>query len=186
MAQYGQENPARRPLLIAAGVLLLIVVVVYGIRLLPSGGPPAAKELARLALEADSPEEREKAAIQLTDAEGLEALEHLRRVATESKDANVRAVCIREIGDRCDYESMDLLLAALDDESPLVRARAAKAVAPIIGREYPYRFNAPKAERQPTIDAIRACWEQMKGSEPMMEGLKKLRDQAIANKKGGD
>lgn len=186
MAQYGQENAVRRPLLIAAGVLFLIVVVVYGIRLLPSGGPPPAEELARLALEADSAEEREKAAIQLTDAEGLEALEHLRRVATESKDANVRAVCVLEIGDRRDYESMDLLLAALDDESALVRARAAKAVGRIIGREYHYAHNAPRSERQSTIDAIQACWQEMQTSQAMMDKLKELREQAIANEKGGE
>jgi len=185
MAQYGQESALRRPLLIAAGVLFVIVAVVYGIRLLAGGGPPP-EELARLALEAETVEQREQAASQLAGVDGAEVLEHLRRVATESQDAGVRAVCILEIGDRRDYESMDLLLAALDDESPLVRARAATAAGQIIGREYRYEFNAPAPQRKRTVDDIKACWEQMKGSEPWMKKLKEIRDQQLANEKGGE
>jgi hypothetical protein len=186
MPESGQDSAVRRPLLIAAGVLFAIVVVVYGIRLLPESGPPPPEELARLALEAETAEQREEAAIQLADAEGLEGLEHLRRVAKQSGDANVRAVCIFEIGDRRDYESMDLLLDALEDESALVRARAAKAVGRIIGREYHYKHNAPASERASTIKAIRACWEEMKNSPAMMNKVKEMREKQIAKEKGGE
>ena len=76
-------------------VLAIAVAVVYGWEFLAALKPrPSAAALARLAVEAKTPIERQKAAVTLADA-GSEALDHLRRLSHESRDPMVRATCAK-------------------------------------------------------------------------------------------
>ncbi|NQT39511.1 MAG: hypothetical protein HQ581_18590, partial [Planctomycetes bacterium] len=161
---------ANRVLYITAGILFLVASVFYGMKFFPEDAPPPPEELARLALEAPTAEEQELAASQLAAADPV-ALEHLRRVAEASKSPQVRAVCFRALGKALDFDSMDLFLAALDDESLQIRGQAAVAVMKMIGRNYAFRADAPEEERAPLVREMRACWKDMKDS-PLMEATK--------------
>ena len=80
--------------------------------------------LADAALTLRLPAERERAAAALAATSSDESRQHLRRVYRQSKSPSVRAACIGGIARGWDYDSMDSLLVALEDESPLVRGRA--------------------------------------------------------------
>jgi len=160
---------------VALGVVL---VVVYGWLYLPRSEKTASpEELARQALQAATAEERERAAIELAQLSGPAALEQIRRVLGESRAPQVRAVCIRALGAVRDFEAMDLLLCALEDESPLVRGRAGVAVTRMIGRDYHFRPHESAEQRAGAVKNIRRYWKAMDGS-PQLESYKeRLRQQ---------
>lgn len=166
----------RNVLLAAAGVLMILVLVVYGRRCFSgseaSGSPD---ELARLSLEAASPEEQEEAAAQLAQL-GEPAREHLRRVLQQSQVAEVRAVCLQGLGAMFDYDSMDLMIRMLGDRSVLVRGRAGAAVARMLGRDYFFRANAPPAQRAKAASKMKKDWEEMRDSVLLRNFKKELQE----------
>ena len=152
--------------------------------------PPFPAELAQKALEAASDEEQELAAVELaqlaSDNEQKpqlreEAREHLRRVLAESQSAAVRLACIRGLASEWDYQSMPVLLDALDDESDLIRGDAAMAVERMMSVDlqgFGYQYNDPPAKREAASKRLRAHWEEWRKSEnykSWQERLKKKR-----------
>jgi hypothetical protein len=159
-----------RPLVILAGVLAFAVAGVYGWRLLSLDRPPSADDLARAALQANSAEERELAAVGLSQL-GKPAREHIVRVCTESSDPEVRAACLRGLADQWAYRQMPLLLDALDDESPLVRAQAGEAVQLLLKVDnvnYHFDAGAPPPERQKMVKRLRGRWKEFPESKVRM------------------
>jgi len=163
---------------VTAVSLAIVLLVVYGWLYLPrSEKTTSPEELARQALQAETAEEQERAAIELAQLSGPAALEQLRRVLGESRVPQVRAVCILALGAVRDYESMDLLLCALEDESLLVRGRAGVAVTRMIGRDYHFRPHESAERRAAVVKKIREYWQLMDGS-PQLESYKeRLRQQ---------
>jgi hypothetical protein len=159
-----------RPLAILVGLLAIAVAGVYGWGLLFPDRPPTADELAQAALQADSAEKRELAAVELSQS-GKPAREQIVRVLTESKEPVVRAACLRGLADQWAYRQMSLLLDALDDESPLVRAQAGEAVQLLLKVDnVNYRFdaNAPPVERQKMVKRLRERWKEFPESKVRM------------------
>jgi hypothetical protein len=132
--------------------------------------------LAQRAVGAKTESQRQKAAVALSDA-GPEAVVHLRRLLHESRDASVRAVCAQGLANLYDYDSVDLLIEALQDDSPgdrgkLVRMRAAAALSRLWLRDLHFPAAAPPAERRQAVDRIRKMWRDMTNPS-VIENLKK-------------
>ncbi len=158
-------------------VLAIAVAVVYGWEFLAALKPrPSAAALARLAVEAKTPIERQKAAVTLADA-GPEALDHLRRLSHESRDPMVRATCAQALANHGDYQSMDLLIELLQDDSPgnegkLVRMRAAAALSQFLRQDLHFPAGGPPEERRQAVARIRKLWQDM-SNPAMVEKMKK-------------
>lgn len=146
-------------LLCIAGVLLLVAVVFYGWRWLSSPSKPSAEKLAGVAL-SGAPEERQEAALMLIALDDT-ALPLMRRVLQQSKAPEVRAAMIQGLIQQYDYGSMPAILDALDDESLLVRTRAAPAVLNLLCFGVSYAPNDPPEKRREVVKACRQRWETM-------------------------
>ena len=150
-----------------AGALALIAVIVYVWMFLPRDSTRSPRELGELALKAPSPEERERAAVELSE-HGSAARDELRQALRQGDSVGVRAAAIQGLGVAYDYESVDDLFRALEDESPLIRGRAGVALQKMIGADVGYKANDPPAERAKKVAYLRHLWERMRGS--VLEG----------------
>ena len=154
----------RRNLIIIACVLLVVTAVYFGRGWFFAGRPLSPQELARTALQADSAAEREMAVARLSEF-GEGATKHLKRVLAEGNSPAVRAIAIQGLARQWDYDSMDTVIDALDDDDPLVRGRAGRAVEKMLGMRFDLRYDAPVEEREVKIKLVRAAWQEMKTSE---------------------
>jgi len=152
-----------------AGVLLLLAVVFYGWRWLSSPSPPSAEKLAGVAL-SGAPDERQEAALMLI-ALGDRAVPLMRRVLQQSKAPEVRAAMIQGLIGQYDYLSMPAILDGLDDESLLVRTRAAPAVQNLLCLAVAYSPNDPPEKRREVVKACHQRWETMLKSPRMKAKL---------------
>ena len=155
-------------LLIVAGILLLIVGVVYWKYYLAGEKVLSPEELAQQALTAASAEEKEAAAVKLSQA-GEPGINEMRQVYQQSDVAEVRAACVKGLGVLRDYDSMDIFFQSLEDESALVRGRAGVAMIRMLGRDYRFRANGSVAGRAQSIAGMKKAWEEM---EPDLQRIK--------------
>ena len=167
-------------LLITAGVLLLVVGAVYWKYYLSGEKVLSPEELAQQALTAVSAEEKEAAAVSLSQS-GKPGIEHMRQVYQQSDVAEVRAACVKGLGVLRDYESMDVFFKSLEDESALVRGRAGVAMIRMLGRDYRFRANGSPADRAKAIAGMKKAWKEM---EPDIDLIKK--NMQTDNDKNGD
>jgi HEAT repeat protein len=165
-----------RILLVVLGVVILLVGSVHAWFYL--GGwvwPPSPEKLAEQALNGATVVERAEAAILLADC-GYTAVEQLRRVLRESDTPEVRAACINGLGLVRDYESMDLFVELLEDESLVVRSSAGSVVPGMITGHVPkftYLADDPVETRQKAIESLRQAWEELRDS-PLLNRYKRL------------
>ena len=159
----------RGALLTIAGLLLLVVIGIYWMYYATGETVLSPEELAERALTASSPEEKEAAAVQLSQA-GAAGVEQMRRVYKQSDVDEVRAACVKGLGVLRDYDSMDVFFQSLEDDSPLVRGRAGVAMVRMLGRDYQFRANGSPAERAQAIAGMKKAWAEM---EPDLDRIKK-------------
>ncbi len=164
------RSPRVQYAILGCGLMVLLAILAW--RFWPDARPKSPEELARLALEAPTPDEQERAAVRLAEL-GPEATSHLRRVLSESQSSAVRAACIRGLAARRDYDSMPEFLKALEDESPLVRGRAGVAVQKLLGADCGYRQDLPQRQHQAAVKALRKEWERLKDSEMMQDWIRR-------------
>ena len=153
----------KKVLLPALAASVLLVAGVYGCRYLNWETKRSPEELMQVALNGETAEERELAAAELTEY-GEEAKQNMRDVLAQSNDPNVKAICIHGLGLIYDYESIDIMLAGLEDESPVIRGRSAIAVRKLIGRSFHFDPAMSETERRQRVDAIRKEWESIRDS----------------------
>ena len=171
----------RSTLLIIAGILLLVVGVVYWKYYLAGEKVLSPEELAQQALSAATAEEKEAAAVKLSQA-GQPGIEEMRQVYQQSDVAEVRAACVKGLGVLRDYDSMDVFFKSLEDESALVRGRAGVAMIRMLGRDYRFRANGSPAERAQSIASMKKAWEEM---EPDLELIKEnMQNEGKQNQQG--
>jgi hypothetical protein len=155
---------------LVAGVLLAAVVAFYAWRHFAARETlDSPQELAAQALGGGKPEEQELAcarlvalAAKLNKSESRNpAREPMVQVYKESKRANVRATALQGLASIWDYDSMPLMLDALDDESVEVRAAAGQAVAVLLSLD-PAQFDAVAApeDRQTAVKGLRDKWQE--------------------------
>ena len=163
----------RKILFVVAGVLLLAVAVWYGLGLFSSPRKVTPQQLAETALSPSaSPEKRVEAAAELAPMATPVAVKEMTRVYQQSPDPEVKAVVIQGMAGNWDFDSMETFLAAMDDESLLVRTRAHGAVQRLLQIDAGYRPDASREERLAKIKIYRDDWEKMRVSP----GLKKFRE----------
>lgn len=159
------------------GFLAILVLTVYAWRLVGAGAAPSADELAETALTAESPQRRDAAAASLAGMDAT-ARPQMARVLNESNQPTVRAAVIQGLAAQWDYDTVPLLMGAVEDSSPLVAGRAGAAVERLLGMDYRFRCDDPPAERQAKIKMMRDDWELLRNS-PKLEQWK----QRLAEKK---
>jgi len=157
---------------IAAGVLVLVVVVVYVWWCWPSQEKlESPQALAQQALSAPKLEEQEQACARLVTVAGKlhksgprnPAREPLFQVFQESKAPTVRVAAARGLASIWDYDSMEALLAALDDPSVEVQAAAKQVILNLLEldrRRFPPAVSAE--ERQAQAKEMRDRWEDFR------------------------
>ncbi|MCA9269319.1 MAG: hypothetical protein KDA41_12645 [Planctomycetales bacterium] len=99
-----------------------------------------------------------------------QSIEQLRAIVADAKrepTARAQAICL--IAEARDWESVDLLIAQLEDSSPLVRGRAGVALQHILGTDFLYRAESPPAQRAAAIRGLRRYWESRKAYPPLTE-----------------
>ena len=94
----------------------------------------------------------------------------LRKVVAESSSPRAKAAAIQALGAFNDFESMPVMLAAMDDADPLVRGRAGVATATIIGADYLFRAEDPLPKRKAIISYVRKSYEKMKNKDMKNKG----------------
>ena len=148
------------PVLAVVSVIgLLVVGFIYGRGYF---GKPSIASLKESALNGSSAEQQISAAQQLSE---LGAVDALREVLEKTTNPDVSAVCILGVARQRDYDSMDLLLAKLDDNSENVRATAASALTKLLGRKYHFPASGRADERAAIKEQIVQDWNDYNGSE---------------------
>jgi hypothetical protein len=156
-----------RSLGIVAGILALAVCGYYGWQFFSRPRVESPEELAQAALSAGTAEERETAAVGLSQV-GRPAREHLLRVLAESQQPEVKVACIRGLAEQGAYRQMAVLLEALDDDSPLVRAQAGAAVEMMLKGFYGFNANDPPEQRREAVKRMRRRWQEFQNSKIAM------------------
>jgi len=127
-------------MLSAASIAVLAVVLLTGCQ---NGGldnplgnvfsplfPPSPGEVAREAVDPGDPDARRRsiALLQAARFGGAEPYVNLYRLLIDDPDPTVRAACVRALGLHGDRSDVPAILRQLDDELPIVRWEAAKAL----------------------------------------------------------
>ncbi len=167
----------KKALLPALGGVVLIAAIFYAWYLTPRETRASPDDLKTRALSAATPAEREAAAGQLSAA-GATAAPQMREVLSLTDLPSVKAIMIQSLGNLYDYDSMDLLLNALDDPSLEVRQHSGNAVRAMLGRTIPYDAQASTAERAKAIAFMRKDWEQLRDSPLLSEFKERQRRNA--------
>jgi len=177
----------RKILFVVAGVLLVVVAAYYGWTLLkPAPKKATPQQLAETALDkAAPPEKRVEAAAELsrythTDRESPAAVQESRRVFSESREPEVKAAAIQSMASNWDFDSIDTLFSAMDDDDLLVRARAHAAVQRLLQVDAGYRADAPREERLAKIKMYRDDWEKFRHSPALKRFREKLKQESAA------
>jgi hypothetical protein len=141
-----------------ACILAVSALAYYGWRFFSSPRVETPEELARTALTAGAADEREVAAVKLSQL-GKPAREHFLHVLDESGQPEVRAACIRGLAEQWSYRDMPVLLRALEDDSVTVRAQAGQAVQLMLRINYEFRADDPEEKRQEVVKRLYKRWE---------------------------
>jgi hypothetical protein len=91
----------------------------------------------------------------------------LKQITTDSKRRpEQRVQAIFYLAESRNWDGVEALLSAMDDESLLVRGRAAAAVRHVLGTDFYFHADDAKSKRQESIDGIRRYWESRKNNPP--------------------
>jgi len=162
---------------IVAGIILIGAAGYYACGRLGQEETKTPQQLVEQALQAENPEQREMAAAQLAQfpTKGRKATVQLRTVLKKSDSPVVRATAIQGLASEGDYESMNEIIAALNDPNPLVRGRAGAAVEDMLGLRFDMRHDDPTEKRRVKIQLVKDAWEDMRGSR-MLEDWRSRRE----------
>jgi HEAT repeat protein len=153
----------KKILIIAAAALAVVTLGVYAWFYGWFGGNPSPARLEQRALTAPTEAERTAAASELAGM-GRPAREHLRRTYQQSDSPKVRSASVLGLGAQRDYDSIDLLFQAAQDESPEVRRHAGVAIQKMLGVDMGFRANDPPEKRAAILKGMRKAYEEMKSS----------------------
>jgi len=151
--------------LVAVGAIIALIAA--------NRGParPSIEELEQQAVSGGQVTDQQRAVNQLTES-GSAARPALRRTLRQAAEPEVKAASIQGLGQLYDYESMDDLLKALDDPSPLVRGRAGVAVQRLLGADFGFSPELEGEQLEQKITVLKKEWERMRGSR-LLEDFKK-------------
>lgn len=159
----------------ALAAVVLLGAAFYIWYLLPRDARLSPDVLKQRALTAATPDERQAAAAQLCDWQE-QAKPQMREVLAASDLPEIRVMIVQTLGSLYDFDSMDLLLGGLSDQSPEVRQQSILQIRRMLGYTPPFDPLGPEAERQKAIEVIRKDWETMKESPVLEEFKQRLKD----------
>jgi len=140
-------------------LLLLILFVIFLVPAAPKSDRVAATDaLVETALNGDTIDNKEQAAVDLARSPDPAAPEAMRSVLEKSKDARVMIAVVQGLGYQQDRDSLPQLLKIIKDEkivddpndAKLLRGRAAVAILKIIEQEYGWNIEADQTDEQLT------------------------------------
>ena len=189
----------QRILLVILVVVTVLVAIVYGGRLF-SERPESPQALAQIVLSNSDPQTKQVAAVKLATlaapplsetetptiekpAIDNEARREVVRVYKESTDRGCRAAMIESLAHGYDYESMPLILDALENLDPLVSGRANAAVARMLNVKIELRAGETAQERKRKVDPVRARWADLEKSGDKLAQWKKRQKEIEAQEK---
>ena len=164
--------------------ILAVVLLIFAWRLWSREPSLTPDQLADIALNGATVDERTKAAVVLADY-GEAALPSLRSVVKESDVEAVQSVCLQGLAKQWDYESMDLFLDLAETGPPRVRGRAAQVFMRMTGRQRPFQASAPEPHRSLLVSHMRADWKQIQAATPAEQEDLKRRLRESHEKKSG-
>jgi len=134
---------------------LTVLLLLLGWQFFPRAKVSAPEGLAAVALSDADEDQREQAALQLS-RHPEQPLAEMRQVFRQSSSPRVKAAAAEGLGALRDWDSVPLLLAAMDDSSEWLRGRAAQAVRRIaVDPLFAFRPDAPPPQRRRVIELIR-------------------------------
>jgi len=154
--------------IVLVGVLVLIAIAYFVFD--PFGGSPGASVLATKAL--GDPDKKERLAAvgglgMLKDRNGKPdktALPALKKVATETKDPEVKAFALTTIISFMDKDSLPIFFKALEDDDRMVRKAAHDGLLAYFSNRLPngmiYNPDAPPAERADIAKKLQAEFDK--------------------------
>lgn len=98
------------------------------------------------------------------------SVDELRDMLINGTSPDQRALGAAGLGERGDKDSMPLLFTAMEDESALVRARAAVAVKKLLGTDFFFNAEDPPEDRQVALQKYKSLWEAWKEKTGYVEG----------------
>ncbi len=120
------------------------------------------KELADVALSDASHQTRRTAALDLSrHPDKEETAVELRRVLRDSNDPGIQALAVSGVTRLDDWDSMPLLLDALESDSEELRGRAIVGVNKMLGLDYHFRASDSPENQTKRIAAMRQVYEEM-------------------------
>jgi hypothetical protein len=151
-----------RVLAAIAATMFVLLVGAAGYRYFSAERLAPPEVLASQALsESASEAERVEAALELLRHGGA-AQPQMRTLLVEGRDSDVRAMAVQGLMDNGDWDDVPRLIDALDDPSPWVRTRAARAVWKLLGTNFSYN---PHDSSERRADTIRRIKEEYKWRE---------------------
>ena len=173
------ENQRRQYAILAGALAVLLMVL--GWRFLGGQRPPSPEDLVATALSGASENQREQAALQLS-RHPEQPLVQMRQVFQQSSSPQVKAAAAEGLGTLGDWDSVPLLLAAMDDSSEWLRGRAALALRRItVDPLFDFRPDAPPQERRQMIELISARVAALHKGYLIKERLKAAGEQPKPN-----
>lgn len=124
-------------------------------------------ELLEKGLADARPEIREASAIALgrLDVKMAVRTEGLIRILDTDESASARMAAATALGQRKVRDGMPALIAALEDDDPEVRSRAAGAIREISGKPFGFPSRGDPEARAAIIKQIKAWWQQSGGTD---------------------
>lgn len=164
---------SRKILIIVAAVVAVMVLLIYAWFYGWFRGEPSPSRLEHRALNAPTAEQRQAAASELAGMGG-QAREHLQRTYRQSTEPKVRAASVLGLGAQRDYENIELLFEAAQDDSVEVRRNAGVALGKMLGVDMGFRANDPPEKRAAVLQGMRRAYEEMKASGMLDEWLERM------------
>lgn len=157
---------------VPAGLGAALVAVLLGLYLTPSPPPdetagvepvpscPGAEEIPALIEAARDPcwQVREEAAARLGQIGDERTVRVLMEVLRADEAPEVRAAAAEGLGRIHANPAAGALIEALQDDSPVVRARAGAAMRVLLHADVNYRAEDPPAQREQAIEKIKYLW----------------------------
>ncbi|MCX7427410.1 MAG: hypothetical protein NTW96_17490 [Planctomycetia bacterium] len=145
---------------------LVLVGAVTTLAMSGCSGKPSPDELARKALEAPTVEEQERAATALADL-GVPALPQIRELAVNPKASlPVKLRMMDAVVLARDWDSMPMLLTAMESDSIEIRGRATSSVMALLGARFNFPVEGSVQARRQAMQAVRAAYEKMRDHPP--------------------
>ncbi len=95
------------------------------------------------------------------------SIDELRGIVSDAtRPPEERVQAIVHLANGNDWDSVEVLIAALSDESPLIRGRSAAGIRHVLGTDFYFRAYDDPTQRATAIEGIRRYWQSRNSNPP--------------------